>query len=85
MNKIKIAKFLTGVVVASGVTRIVNNVVRNNVVPANAWQKITTLAGSIVIGGIVAAAAKKETDEIIDIIVENYRAGVAIANRILNR
>lgn len=85
MNAIKVSKFLVAVVVGSGVTRIVNGIVRNNVNPVTLWQKATTLAGSIVIGGIVAGAAKNETDEIIDAIVNNYRAGMRLANKILQR
>ena len=85
MDKIKVSKFLVGVVVASGVTRIVNGIVRNNVNPVTFWQKATTLAGSLVIGSIVAGAAKNETDAIIDTIVENYHSAVAVANKILNR
>lgn len=85
MDKIKVSKFVVGVVVAAGVTRIVNGIVRNNTAPTNLWQKFTILAGGFMIGGIVAGASKKETDRLIDDIVTNYRAGVALANKILNR
>jgi hypothetical protein len=85
MDKIQVSKFVVGCVVASGVSRIVAGIVRNNTSPENLWQKISLLSGSFVIGGIVAGAAKKETDAIIDQIIDGYRSGVALANKVMHR
>ena len=85
MDKIKVSKFVVGCVVAAGVSRIVGGIVSNNTVPKNLWQKATILAGSFVLGGIVVGVAKKETDAIIDQIIDGYRSGVALANKIMNR
>ncbi len=68
-NKIQLAKLGAKIVVHLGTGTIVNAIVRNNVAPANAFEKISIPAGSFAIGGIVANAAKQYTEDLIDDIV----------------
>lgn len=67
LNTIKLA---TSAIVGLGTTKIVSTIIKNNVQPETVVDIVTVTAGSFVIGGMVADAAKTYTDNTIDQIAE---------------
>jgi hypothetical protein len=70
MNKIAIIKKAVSVVVGFGVSKIVNDIIANNVQLEKSHQKVTVPLASIAIGGAVAEATSKYTDAAIDEMVD---------------
>ncbi len=61
-----VVKQIASLVVGAGAAKIVKNVVEANVKPQTLLDQTAVLAASAAIGGLVAKAAKKYTDEKID-------------------
>jgi hypothetical protein len=72
INMIKAVKFVVGAAVGLGTARIVGSIVRNNVSPANSFQKVTVVVASFVIASLVADAATKYVHNQIDELVDGY-------------
>lgn len=70
MLNLNTIKLVTSTIVGLGVTKIVTTTIKNNVNPETVVDTITITAGSFVIGGMVADASKKYTDETIDKIAD---------------
>jgi hypothetical protein len=70
MDIVAIAKKTVSFVVAVGVSKIVHDVIENNVEPENTAHKVAVPVASFAIGGAVAGAASTYTDGFIDEIVE---------------
>lgn len=66
MNAIAITKKAVSLLIAAGVSKIVNDVIANNVAIEKTHQKVTVPLASIAIGGVVADAASDYTDNLID-------------------
>lgn len=70
MNKLEIAKSVTGFVVGTGTTKIVMAIVKNNIqirqaadaVTPRVTDKVAVAAGACVLGAMAADASKKYTD-----------------------
>ena len=72
MNRIKVVKFVLGVIVSAGTTKIVAGFVRNNVTPTSMRDKITIIAATTVIGSIVVHAVKAHADSMVDEVVAGW-------------
>lgn len=70
MNKTKIAKIVVRWVVGVSVTTTMNQIVANNTVTETAAQKAEIFVGSAVLGAMVADAARKYTDNLVDSVIE---------------
>lgn len=66
MDIVAIAKKATSFVVAVGVSKIVNDIIANNVVVEKPYHKVAVPVASLAIGGVVADAASEYTDNFID-------------------
>ena len=69
MNKLTAAKLVARIIVGSGTTTISNSIIKNNVDPANAIEKISVAVASVVVGSMASEAAKSHTDAKIDAVV----------------
>lgn len=76
MTKIDIAKKATSFVVGVGVTKIVNAICINNTQPQKITDKVTVVAGAIVLGMIASDVTSKYTDAKIDELVTWYNINV---------
>jgi hypothetical protein len=70
MNKLKVFKIAASIVVGSGTATISNNIIQNNVQPANMIQQISVGVASLVIGSMASEATRAHTDRQIDNFVE---------------
>lgn len=73
MNKLDITKKVAGFVVGSGVAKIVNDIIANNITIEHAYQKVTVIAGAAVIGMMAKDATKAYTDTTIDECVQEWK------------
>lgn len=74
MTKLELAKNAVSIVVGAGASKIVSSIIQNNTNPKTLADKVSMSAGSVVIGMMVADAAKKYTDAQIDEIAAWYKA-----------
>lgn len=74
MKKIEIAKKLVSFVVGAGVTKIVHDIISNNVEIEKTHQAVSVPIASVVIGMAAADATSKYTDAKIDEIAEALSA-----------
>jgi hypothetical protein len=72
MGYIPIAKKAVSFIVGAGVKTIITTIIKDNVEPDNLAQKVTVVAGTLVVAGIVADASSKYTDAKIDACVNFY-------------
>lgn len=66
MNKIAVLKKAVTFVIGAGVTKIVNDIVANNVEIDKPYQNVTVPLASFAVGGVVADATSDYTDSMID-------------------
>lgn len=66
MNPLLIAKAVTGLVVSSGATKIVKDIVANNVTTNTKLQEFVVKAGTYAIGSTVGAVAVAHLNKKID-------------------
>lgn len=72
MNKTDIAKNAIGLVVGSGVSRIVSGIIANNVPTETKYQKVIVFAGRVGIAMAAGAIVRKHTDAQVDEVVTAY-------------
>lgn len=60
------AKLAAQIVAGLGVTKIVNDIVKNNVVVVTTFQKVTVSAGSFVLGSMLMDQSTKHIEETVD-------------------
>lgn len=77
MTKIEFAKKVATLIVGMGTTKIVSDVIKNNVEPSNVAEKVTIFAGSMVIGSMASDATKSYTDAKIDAAITWWRQNVS--------
>lgn len=73
MTKLDLVKGGIGLLVGSGVSHIVKEVVKSNVRTDTIFQKVTVFAGATGIGMLVGDLVKDHTDEKIDAAVALYK------------
>ncbi len=73
MTKTEIAKTVLAVGVQYGTGLIIAGIVRSNVIPLNTVQKIGVVAGTWALSGVVANAATKYTDDLIDEAISKFQ------------
>lgn len=73
MDPLKITKEVVGFVVGAGVSKIVADVVANNVTQNTKLQKIVVYAGRIGIGMIVSEVVRAHVDKRIDDTAANIK------------
>ena len=73
MTRIAIAKKVTSAVVSYSVGRVLTTMIRNNVPQQTLTDKVAVETSAFVIGGMVAQAASKYTDDMIDQIVAVFK------------
>ncbi len=66
MNKLDVTKNIVRFVVGAGVTKIVNDVISNNTNPEKVTEKVTIVAGGVVLGMMASDASKVYTSAKID-------------------
>lgn len=72
MKKIAAIKKAVTVVVGLGVSKIVNDIIAENVDVDRTYQKVTVPVAAFAIGGAVAEASSKYTDGFIDEVVTTW-------------
>lgn len=77
MNALTITKFAAKLIVGSGTTTITHAIIRNNVDPSNALEKVSTAAASVVVGAMAAEKTRAYTDASIDAFVDNLKKAKA--------
>lgn len=78
MNPMLITRSVAGVVVSSGVLKIVKDVVANNVTTDNKLQTLIVKAGTYGIGSAVSAVVVAHVDK-------KFIRGIALVNKIKER
>lgn len=73
MTRIALAKKATSAVVSFSVGRVLTIIIRNNVPQQTLADKVAVETSAFVIGGMVAQAASKYTDNTIDEIVAIFK------------
>jgi hypothetical protein len=76
MEKIALVKLAVSAVVGAGTSRIVSGIVKNNTSPEKVTDVVSIVAGTWVLGGIVADVSKKYTDAKIDNAVDWWNENV---------
>lgn len=66
MTKLELTKTVATIIVGSGTTKIVGQVVRNNTDPKNLSEQIQIAAGTVAIGALAADVTKAYTGAKID-------------------
>lgn len=66
MNKLDATKLVARLVVGIGTTTISNAIIKNNVVPANIFQRVSVPVASFIIGSMASEATRSHTDAQID-------------------
>lgn len=74
MNKLDIVKKAVSFVVGAGVSKIVHDIIANNVQPEKTHEKVSVPVASVVIGMAAADATSSYTDAKIDEIAEALSA-----------
>jgi len=72
MNKIAVFKKAVTLVVTAGVSKIVNDIIANNVEIEHSYQQVTVPVASLAIGGAVGELSSEYTDSMIDQGVEYW-------------
>lgn len=72
MDKTKVVKFVLGVVVSAGATKVVGGFVKNNTNPKNMRDKFTIVVASMVMGSLVIRYLKDHSDEMVDEAIEAF-------------
>lgn len=68
-SKLAVVKFVATGLVGLGTGKIIGSIIKNNVTPANIIEKVSVVAATAALSGLVTSGAKKYTDDIIDSIV----------------
>lgn len=77
MTKLALAKNAASLVVGLSTTRVVGQIIRNNVDdPESITDQVAIASASFAIGGVVADAAREYTDKTIDQVVEWWQKNV---------
>ena len=66
MTPLKLTQGAVRFIVAGGTNQIIKAIVTNNVEPENTKEKIQVAAGTLVVSGMVAEAARSYTDDKIE-------------------
>ena len=66
MTKLDLTKKAVSVVVGLGTSKIVGDIIKNNVSPEKTHEIVTVYAGSFVLGSMVADISRQYTDQKID-------------------
>lgn len=66
MTPLQITQGAVRFIVAGGTNQIIKSIVTNNVEPENTKEKIQVVAGTVVVSGMVAEAARSYTDKKIE-------------------
>lgn len=72
MDKIAVLKKTVTTIIGFGASKIVNDIIANNVVIEHPHQKVTVPVTAFAIGGAVANASSEYTDSFIDEIVDAW-------------
>lgn len=75
-NALSAVKFAVSGVVGIGTGKIVSAVIKNNVSPESLIDKVTIVAASWTLSGVVTTAAKKYTNEMIDEVYNGVKNGL---------
>lgn len=71
-QKITVAKFVVSSITTIGASKIAGQIIKNNIAPKNTIDKVLIFAGAFVIGVIVSNAVKKQSEQMIDEVVETW-------------
>jgi hypothetical protein len=69
MSKTLIAKRIVSFIVGAGAAKIISGIVTHNTDPENIYDSVTIVAGSMVMGAVLAEHCKQYTDKSIDEII----------------
>ena len=72
VDKIKIAKTITSLIVGAGVTKIVGGIIANSTNKETLIAKVTVTAASLVIGAMVSDITSRYTNDKIDELLIGY-------------
>ena len=72
LTKTAVVKSVVSFVVGSGVYLIVTSIIKDHVAPETLPQKVKVALGTTILAGMVADAAGKYTDRMIDGVVAQY-------------
>lgn len=74
MTKLELLKAVVSSIVGIGTTKIVKDIISNNVEIDTPVNQVTVVAGSVVIGAMAADATKEYTDAKIDEIAALFKS-----------
>ena len=79
MNKTKVAKFATSLIIGAGTHHIIDGIVNSNVNfdGLNSFSKFTVAAARIAIDCTAAAMVKEQTDAQIDKLIEQWNTSTS--------
>ena len=80
MTKIELTKIAVNIVVGTGTSKIVHNIIKHNATPENTVDLVTMTAGSLVLGSMAADASKQYTSAKIDEIADWWKTNVTKNN-----
>lgn len=72
LNQLVIAKTVIRWTVISGTSKIVRDIIKNNVTVETTADKVKVAAGTFAIGGLVAEKISAHTDQKVDDCIEQY-------------
>lgn len=70
MKPIELTKSATKLIIGAGTSKIINDLIENNVNANTTTEKVTVKVSSVALGGLVAEKASEYTDRQIDLIVD---------------
>jgi hypothetical protein len=73
MSKTLIAKRIVSFIVGAGAAKIISGIVTHNTNPENIYDSVTIIAGSLVMGAVLAEHCQQYTDKSIDEIIAIWR------------
>lgn len=76
MTKLELTKTVVNIVVGTGTTKIVSNIIKNNTNAETITDTVTMAAGSVVLGSMAADASKEYTSDKIDKIADWWHENI---------
>lgn len=76
IDKIEVTKKIVNIIVATGTSKIVGSIIKNNTTADSVTDKVAMTAGAAVLGMMAADASSNYTDAKIDEIVAWWRVNV---------
>jgi hypothetical protein len=74
MSNMPLTRLVVQLVASVGVSKVVNDVIKNNVTVTSTFQQVNVWTGSIVIGSLIGDVASKHVDDRTTQVINWYQA-----------